>query len=190
MNATTVESVLRVLEGAGYERLPKPLIVAGSIFDFDAAVKGTGVSHDLVVLATTDNSQRRLLRLLSALSRTLDQVESTRPVSLVLIGETVDARTLANLEQHSRVLTIDSNAPRPEDIRRAVAVLLPLKLPAEQSVGPPPLTLVVERLGAAASEEHQRFIEAAEVGPDEVRESLRRYIDAAADGELNERSDS
>ena len=190
MNATGVERVLRVLEGAGFERLPKPLVVAGSSFDFDAAVRGTGVSHDLVVLATSSTTARHLARLLSGLSRTLDQIESKRPVSLVLLGETVDARTMTSLEQHSRVLTIDSDSPNPDEIRRAVAVLLPLTLPTEQSAGRPPLTVVEEKLGGAVSDEHQKFIDAAKVGPDEVRDWLRRYIDAAANGESSEGSDS
>lgn len=183
------ESVLQVLEGAGFERLPRPLVVAGSSFEFDAAVKGTGISHDLVVLATSNTPQGRLVRLLSGLSRTLDQVESRRPVSLVLIGTTTDARTMSSLEQHARVLLIESEDPRPEQISRAVAVLLPLSLPAEQSQGRPPLAVVAERLGGALSKEHQKFIDAAQVGPDEVQESLRRYIDAAVCDGSSEGSD-
>ena len=190
MNAPGVESVLRVLEDEGFERLPKPLVVAGSSFDFDAAVKGTGVSHDLVVLAASNASQDRLVRLLSALSRTLDQVESRRPVSLVLLGEAVDAQTMTKLEQHARVLTIESDAPHRDEIRRAIAVLLPLTLPTEQSLAKPPLAVVTEHLGAAISDEHRKFIDAAQVGPDEVREWLRTYIDDAADGESSEGSGS
>jgi hypothetical protein len=189
MNAS-VDSVLQVLEDVGYRRLPKPLIVAGSTFDFDAAAKGTGVSHDLLVLATSNTSQHRLVRLLSALSRTLDQVESRLPISLVLIGEAFDASTVGELEELSRVLIIESEAPRPDQIRRAIAVLLPLDLPTEQSLGQPPLSVVTEHLGAALTDEHVRFIEAARAGSDEVRESLRTYIDAAANGELIERSES
>ncbi|MDQ1551369.1 MAG: hypothetical protein QOD50_791, partial [Actinomycetota bacterium] len=139
MNTTAVETVLQVLEDAGFERLPKPLVVAGSSLDFDAAVKGTGASHDLVVLATSNTPASHLVRLLSALSRTLDQVDSRRPVSLVLLGSGVDAQAMISLEQHSRVLTIDSAAPDPDEIRRAIAVLLPLNLPNGQSAGRPPL---------------------------------------------------
>lgn len=176
---TSAENVLQVLEGAGFERLPKPLVVAGARFDFDAAVTGTGISHDLVVLATSKTTRGRLVRLLSGLSRTLDQVESRRPVSLVLIGAKTDAQVAASLEQHARVLTIEGDDPRPDQIRRAIAVLLPLNLPVEQSQGRAPLSVVAERLGGALSKEHQSFIDAAQVGPDEVREALRRFIEAA-----------
>lgn len=190
MTAPGVESVLQVLEAAGFERLPKPLVVAGSSFDFDAAVKGTGVSHDLVVLATSSTPARHLVRLLSALSRTLDQVDSRRPVSLVLLGDPVDASTMTSLEQHARVLTIDGDAPDPGQIRRAIAVLLPLQLPAQQSAGRSPLTVVADKLGDSVSDEQLKFIEAAEIGTETVRDWLRRYIDAAATGESGEGSDA
>lgn len=182
MTATNVEAVIEVLENAGFERLPKPLLVAGSSFDFDAAVKGTGASHDLVVLASTSAPATHLVRLVSALSRTLDQVDSRRPVSLILMGEAFDGPTMASLELHSRVLNIDGDAPDAAEISHAVAVLLPLALPPEQSAGRPPLTVVAEKLGNRASAEHRKFIEAAEVGTDEVRNWLRQYIDSATYG--------
>ncbi|HZJ48386.1 MAG TPA: hypothetical protein VFD97_05050, partial [Acidimicrobiia bacterium] len=61
--ASGVEVVLNVLETAGFERLPKPLVVAGTSFDFDAAARGTKVSHDLVVVAASEMAPRRLVRL-------------------------------------------------------------------------------------------------------------------------------
>lgn len=188
--ATGIETVLEVLEGAGFERLPKPLMVAGSNFDFDAAVKGGGVSHDLVVVATSATAPRRLVRLLSGLCRTLDQVESRRPVSLLLLGEPPDAPTMADLGRYARVLAIESDTPGPDQVRRAVAVLLPLTLPTEQSQGRAPLTEVAEKLGKTLSAEHQALIDAARVGPEEVRESLRRYIDGAVQEESSGGSDS
>lgn len=188
--ALGLEAVLDVLEAAGFERLPKPLIVAGSAFEFDAAVRGTGVSHDLVVVATTPKVPRRLVRLLSGLSRTLDQVQSRRPVSLVLLGEGLDASTIADLERHARVLTIESADPRPEEVRRAVAVLMPLVLPSATRQGREPLDEVAEIIGPSLSAEHRVFLEAAKVGPEEVRETLRRYMDAAADSSPDETAES
>ena len=61
-----VEAVLEVLESAGFERLPKPLVVAGTSFDFDAAVKGTGTSHDLVVVVVGMFAVAEVLRSLKA----------------------------------------------------------------------------------------------------------------------------
>jgi len=188
--ASAVDTVLGVLETAGFERLPKPLVVAGSTFDFDAAARGTGVSHDLVVVATSSKAHRRLVRLLSALSRTLDHVGSRRPVSLVLLGGPPDGSVTADLERHARVLAIESGDPEPDQVRLAVAVLMPLALPSATTRGKDPLTEVAEILGSSLSKEHRALLEAAKVGPDEVRETLRRYVDAAANGPSDEEADT
>jgi hypothetical protein len=57
-----MDTVLGVLQTAGFVQLPKPLMVADSSFDFDAAVLGTGVSHDLVVVASGDSAPMHLER--------------------------------------------------------------------------------------------------------------------------------
>lgn len=188
--ASGVETVLGVLETVGFERLPKPLVVAGSTFDFDAAARGTGVSHDLVVVATNTRAPKRLVRLLSGLSRTLDQAESRRPVSLVLLGDEVDGATSTDLERHARVLTIESGDPEADQVRRAIAVLMPLALPSTTSRGRDPLTEVAETLGSALSKEHRALVDAAKVGPEEVRDALRRFVEAAANGVSDEGPDS
>ena len=184
-----VDAVLAVLESAGFERLPKPLVVAGSTFDFDAAVMGTGVSHDLVVIASSTTESRRLVRLLSGLGRTLDQADSAHPVSLVLLGEPPDGHALADLERHARVLLVPID-PADKQIRQAVAVLLPLTLPSAAAQGGDPLTEVITMLGSTHSAEHQELIDTAPIGPGAVRESLRRYIDAAIQVDDLERDES
>jgi hypothetical protein len=188
--ATATETVLCVLEDAGFERLPKPLVVAGSVFDFDAAARGSGLSHDLVVVATELNSPQRLVRLIGGLSRVLDQVESRRPVSVVVVGPALDAATIIALERHARVLTVGSEDPEPNEVRSAVAVLLPLLLPDVSSQGRDPLTEVAQAFGASLSDDHRAFLEAARIGPDAVREALRRYVDAAISGDSDEGADS
>lgn len=181
--AAATEIVLDVLESEGFERLPKPLVVAGTKFDFDAAARGTGVSHDLVIVATGIPSSRRLVQLLSGLTRTLDQVQSRRPVSLVLIGAPPDESTAADLERHARVLAVTEEAPTEDDVRRAVSVLLPLSLPSTSSHGREPLDEVIVKLGSKLTDEHHRLIEGARVGPEAVREALRQFVDAGAQGD-------
>lgn len=83
----SVQDVLGVLEDAGFERLPKPLTVAGPEFDFEAAARGTQPSHDLVLIATDEVPLQRLQRLVAGLARSLDIAASRRPMSLVLVGE-------------------------------------------------------------------------------------------------------
>lgn len=178
-----IHTVLGVLQAAGFEQLPKPLIVADSAFDFDAAVMGTGVSHDLVVVASVDSPPRRLIRLLSGLSRTLDQVGSRRPVSLILLGESLDGHAVADLGRHARIITIASPNPAVDEVRRAVAVLMRLALPSATTRGKDPLVQVAEVLGEPLSEEQRALLDAARVGPDEVRTTLRHYIDVATHGQ-------
>lgn len=187
MSNRIVEDVLDVLQTAGYERLPRPLVVAGTTFDFEAAARGTGVSHDLVVVATSATAPNRLLRLLSALSRMLDQVASSRPVTLILVGETPDELTVADLEQHARILVVASTEATHEEVREAVAILLPLELPSHPAAATSPLAAVADILGPPVPAEQQAFLEAAVLGADAVRDALRRYIDdatlaGAADG--------
>jgi hypothetical protein len=181
-----IETVLGVLEAAGFERLPKPLIVAGATFDFDAAAKGTGASHDLVVVAVGPEAPQHLLRLLAGLSRTLDQVGSRRPVSLVIVGEPLTGPMAANLERHARVLEISSDDPEPDEVRQAVAVLLPLPLAAGEALGRDPLGEVAEIIGLSLTKGQRKLLDAAKVGPDAVRETLRQQVDAAANGESDD----
>ena len=180
MNA--VELVMGTLEAADYERLSKPLVVAGSKFDFDAAASGTAYSHDLVVVAQDVVDFRRLERLLSGLNRTLDQAESRRPVTLVLIatGASGQSNVVASLERHARVLILDSESPTQDDVRQAIAVLLPLTIPSTSSPeATSPLDEVGAALGASLSDEHRRFIDAAASGAIEVEKVLREFMDDA-----------
>lgn len=177
----SVQAVLDVLERAGFERLPKPLTVVGTEFDFEAAATGTLNSHDLILVATDQAPRRRLQRLVAGLARSLDLAGSRRPVSLVLIGG-ITAADRTELERYARVLPIASTTPNIAEIEQAVAVLLPLKLPnAELVHGSDPVNEVTEALGPLKlTSDHIALIEAAADGPDEVREALRRYANEGA----------
>jgi len=178
--STGVETVLSVLESAGFSRLPTPLVVSGSVFAFDAAARGTVASHDLVVVARALNSSRRLVRLLSGLNRTLDQAESRRPVSLVLLGSaSIQRPMLTELEQEARVFIIDAEEPTAEKVSHAIAVLMPLTLPLTGNQEREPLAEVTEILGSKLTNEHEVLIESAKTGPEEVEDALRRYVEAA-----------
>jgi len=172
----SVQEVLTVLERAGFERLPKPLTVAGTEFDFEAAARGTHTSHDLVLVATDQVPHRRLQRLVAGLARSLDLAASRRPMSLVLVGG-VAASDRIELERFARVLPISSTTPSVAEIEEAVAVLLPLKLPSADLVhGNDPVNEVMAALGPGrATPDHLALITAAADGPDAVQEALRRY---------------
>lgn len=176
-----VQEVLAVLERAGFERLPKPLTVAGTEFDFEAAVRGTRNSHDLVLIATDQVAPRRLQRLVAGLARSLDLAASRRPMSLVLVGG-VAPDDRARLERFARVLPIASSTPGASEIEGAIAVLLPLELPNADLVhGSDPVNEVLAELGLSReTPEHIRLVKAASDGVEGVREALRRYMNEGA----------
>lgn len=176
-----VEAVLQVLVAAGFERLPTPLVVAGSKFEFEGAVRGTEQSHDLVVVAGPSTPTHRLVRLLSALARTLDRAESRRPVSLVLVGVPPERSTMVDLERHARVLLVEGDPTDIDGVRRAVAVLMPLVLPSTVAAGREPLEEVAHVLGQTLTDEHRALIEAGRLGADAVRAALVSFVDGAVE---------
>lgn len=189
MTVSAVDAVLQVLEANGFRRLPKPLLVGGTTFDFDAAVTGTDRSHDLVIVSGPSANPQRLAQLLSGLNLTLDSVESRRPVSLVLIGPPLKRSVIMNLEDHARVMTISTVEPTEDEVRSAVAVLLPLRLPQARQVSTDPLEELSANLGGDLTDEHRAIIDSARIGPDAVREMLRTYIDSAVAGDASDMGD-
>lgn len=177
------ELVMTVLERGGYQRLPKPLIVTGMEFDFEAAARGTGRSHDLVLVATDRLPTLRLQRLIAGLARSLDLAQSRRPVTLVIVGE-LSAGDRSELDRHARVLHIESADPSEEEVERAIAVLLPLDLPAAVLMhGSDPVNEVLATLGLGPdTSERITLVRAAIEGPNEVREALRTYVNAGVVG--------
>lgn len=182
--SAAVDAVVKLLESAGFERLPKPLVIAGAAFDFDAAVTGTRFSHDLVVIGGGGSDHHRLAQLLSGLSRRLDRVESRRPVSVVLLGPRPSRDVVARLEAYARVLVVDSTEPTAVEVEDAVAVLLPIPLQtrATGDTNLAPLAELAATFGDSLTSEHRRFIDAAPSGIDTVRHALQRFIDEAFDG--------
>lgn len=175
--APGVEVVVEELTAAGFESLEPPLRIAGAEFDFEAAAVGTGVSHDLVLIATTATHQQRLVRLMEGLSRALDHVGSRRPVTLILLGEAPPLSVQDELERTARLLLIRSDEPDEIQVKQAIAVLMPLSLPATEDSGKDPIAEVMQALGSSITEEHLALVQAAQGGADEVRSSLKQYID-------------
>lgn len=179
IQAGPLEMVVTILEREGYQRLQKPLSIAGTEFDFEAAVRGTERSHDLVLVSTYHVSALRLRRLLAGLARSLDLAQSRRPITLIVVGEFTSADK-EDLERHARVLHIDAPAPSEAQVERAIAVLLPLELPKAAIMhGQDPLNEVVAALGArSTTAEHIALIRAAAGGASEVRLALQSYVNA------------
>jgi hypothetical protein len=178
-----LETVQQVLEEAGYHAVPMPLVVAGTSFDFDAALIGSGSSQDLVLIGGISTDAERLVQLVSGLNRSLDRVESRRPVSLVLLGERPDPASITSLEAAARVMTVNDPDPTQDEVALAVAILLPLRLPATAEVAVAPLDDLRSRLPSTITDVEDEIISTAVVGADQVAEALRRYVAGAFDVE-------
>jgi hypothetical protein len=176
-----VRLVLKELRAVGFAELEMPLRVAGAEFEFEAAAVGTGVSHDLVLVATEATEHRRLVRFTEGLSRALDHLGSNRPVTLVYIGDTPSLASQDQLERSARLLLVRTNELDEAQVRQAIAVLMPLTLPSEQGNGKEPIGEVLKALGSSATVEHLNLIRAAQGGADEVRNALKDYIDDVFD---------
>lgn len=180
----TVESVVQILESVGFERLPSPLLVGGAAFDFDAAAIGTGVSHDLVIVSSPATPAEHLLNLLSALNRTLDRLQSTRPVSVVLLGTHPGSATMVELESHARILAVEGHESNAQSVRKALAVLLPFQLPATSDLVSDPIGELRDTLGSELTAEHSALLNSAQFGSESVEIRLRDYIDSVVDETL------
>lgn len=181
-----VQLVLDELKAVGFAQLTMPLRVAGAEFEFEAAAIGTGVSHDLVVFATAATEHQRLARLIEGLSRALDHAESTRPVTLIYLGEAPTLAAQDQLERNARLLLLRTDDPDKVQVGRAIAVLMPLTLPAEQKDGKEPIAEVLKALGPRATVEHLNLVRAAQDGTDAVRDALQAYIDAVFEDDADE----
>jgi hypothetical protein len=117
--------------------------------------------------------------MLSGLNRSLDRLESRRPVSLVLLGARPDGALLARLEAAARVMVLASTNPTREQVRDAVAILLPLHLPSDGKAGTAPLDELSARLGDRITDDHRTLINAADAGVNAVQSALQRYIGRA-----------
>lgn len=173
----TAELVMTVLENGGYRRLPKPLTVAGTEFDFEAAARGTQRSHDLVIITTNRLPTLRRQRLVAGLARSLDLKQSKRPVTLIAVGD-LSADDKNELERYARVLQVEPVDPSRADVERAIAALLPLNLPATVIMhGSDPVNEVLATLGLGLdTAEHINLVRAAIGGADDVQAALRSYV--------------
>lgn len=169
-----VSIVMEILKENGFSERSRPLEVGQTKFDFEAAAVGTGRSHDLIIVAGSAIEPGRLQRMVDSVARGLDLGESKRPLTVVLIGsEPAPARD--GLEEVARVLLVGAN-PTKEEVRDALAVLLPLRaVPGEDDRGVDPLDEV--RIHVANwNQDFDRFVLAARQGQEAVEKVLSRYV--------------
>jgi hypothetical protein len=173
-----VDTVMAVLEEHGYERRPRPLVVARTKFDFEAAAVGTKRSHDLIIVAGGAIAPSRLQRMVASVARGLDIGESKRPLTLVLVGP-VATSAKVEMEEIARVLTVSADPTRAE-VEGALAVLLPLKaVLGGGHRGLDPLDEVRAHL-TKWNQDFDQFLLAARHGQVAVEKALSRYVNEGA----------
>jgi hypothetical protein len=176
--ATPVDRIVELLVGAGFRLLPAPLDIAGLKFDLPAALVGTGLSPDLiVVLDTAFDTEDRIKNKVEGIARALDVVRSKRPLTAILAGPRPGSTILDTIAKVCRALPVGPVGDGDEDdiLRNWLAVLMPLYLPkTTDAAGDPMKELLqnVDKEDAAAME----LLSAAPRGPKEVENALHRII--------------
>lgn len=171
---TPVERVARMLEAAQFQRMPRPLHIAGLKFDAPAAFVGASPSPDLVVVGdTATQTARDLQRTIEGVGRALDVVRSRRPLTLVLVGPRLESAALAALSRYARVLPVGETADE-ANLENWLAVLLPLKLPTPvEARGVDSL----KELRTSADPEGQALIDLATLGANAVTERFIAMVE-------------
>ncbi|MER8523545.1 hypothetical protein NKH56_30120 [Mesorhizobium sp. M1076] len=168
------DRIAKILEYAGYRSLKTPLVVAGIPFAFSAAMVGTEHNADLVVIAdATETKDSKILSQIEGLARALDALSSLRPLTLVLSGIRPATKMLDSMAGVCRVLLAE-NASSEADIKRRLAILLPLKLPDLKA----PITDILGALQLSDNEDPVTFrlLAAASIGTEEVKDLLFSFI--------------
>lgn len=187
-DSTPVGRVATALVGAGYVRLPHPLVVGGMKLDFSAAFVNQNSSTELVLVAdTVSEDEVLLIRKVNGVARALDVSRSRRSLTLVLAGPRPKPATLESLGRVCRVLPLGSVTGVDADVvvRNWLAVLLPLNLPQADGSAIDPL-VQVGTLTANLNETLQCLVEVAELGESAVRQRLRQLIDDASSAPKNQ----
>lgn len=163
-----------MLEGAGYDRLPRPVEVAGIPFEFSAVVAATSALDLIAVVDTIAESDEANIRLrVEGLTRALDLVESRRPLTVILVGPEPMPELQLALTRVARVLI--AGVPNEErDLRQAIAVLLPLEPHAVAEMPESWQTARQQLIGdhPAGAE----VVQAAKLGAETVADATRAYL--------------
>lgn len=181
-DSTPVGRIISMLQEAGYQPVPVPLLIGGLKFDLPAALVGTGYSPDLIIVADTAYEEEgRLARKMEGVARALDISRSTRPLTLVVTGPRPSGATIESVARVCRVLPTGtlSSADADSSLRNWLAVLLPLDIPQTDGLVADPLHQV--RVHASGLDQAMsKLIGAAPLGTQAVREELHRLIDEGA----------
>jgi hypothetical protein len=174
-----VERVAGLLVEAGYLRHHEVLRIASIEFQFLATFTAPRSLDLVVLLDTVTETETRLQQKLLGLSNALDVVASRRSITAILVGPPPSRPTHDVLLRTGRVLVVGTpvgeNAV--DEIRDAIAILLPLQLPAVTDTTARSWEDLRDALIAGpAGQEISRVLDAAVLGTSEVTNQLRIWL--------------
>lgn len=179
---TPTTRVADLLEANGFQRVGSPLQVGTISFNFACVLAGTMSSSELVVVEdrVEQPDEGLLRRQVDALSRALDVIGSTRPLTLVLVGPRPSDLTIRALTRTCRVLHVGTPTSTADTsaLRDALAALLPLSIPTHEVLTTHPLALLKSQLDGDAEPWIDEVLAASEVGADAVVEALAVWLEA------------
>lgn len=175
---TPLDRVIGFLKTKGFRDAQQPFGIGSATFTFDAVLTADKSLNLVILQDTTVGSIERLRRELLAFGRSLDVLGSRRTLTLVLVGQRIDADVAEGLSQVCRLLTVSATADDTQ-LRDGLAVLLPLELPKAANLQGDWSSEVRKRLPANTSRVAAIYLSAAEQGEAGVRHELRRRIDRA-----------
>ena len=175
---TTIERISTILTDAGYKQLPSPFTVSSLPFQFATAFVGNDKTLDLVLVVDlfVDKDEARLVQKIQSIGKALDNAESRRSITAVLVGPPVDSQTSEAISKICRVLAI-GNPPDDESLDQFLhdwlAVLLPLpKLDGVSAIADWKTELTQQSGTIATSAFFKALVEASQHGVDAVESSF------------------
>lgn len=189
--AETLAEIHRILTEGGFSEVPSPLTVSGVPFDVLRAYAAEPGFLDLVVIIdATDGTKHQLQRgywLMERIARALDQAESRRSLTAIVLHDAGAARVpTEDFLRLGRVLLVTDAAKA----RHELAPILPIRLEAGGDAEGDPLEDLL--LAAAKEEDETRIalIRSARLSADEVQATLVAWIDSAFEQEGDEHGGS
>lgn len=202
-----VKMVADRLANSGYKQINTPFRIASVNFNFTLAFRGnTRRANDLVLIIDTttgehdDRDGRRVSQRIAGLGRALDVSQSRLVITVILVGA-VSNKSIEDLSENCRVLTVDSipTAHVDEEARQAarrqlddrISVLLPLTLPDSVATVNDEEHSAIEKLRLAipAGINHnfaERVLTASELGKESVEDSMFSVLELALKKEEND----
>ncbi|MCM3555222.1 hypothetical protein M3697_08895 [Janibacter melonis] len=171
----------RVLGAAGYRPLAAPLTIGGVPFDVTRAyAAGAGFLDLVIVVDATEGSSKQFQRgywLIERIARALDQAESRRPLTVVVLHDEAAARV--NTEDFlrlGRVLLLTD----PARVEVELAPMLPIVLePTAEAFADPLEDLLKRHSGGQDGSSKAALIEAAKASAESVESALLGWIEGA-----------